>query len=92
MKFLRYIKYQESNEEIEVLYSMLKNEGEEKEKEKEKELNKNKYNVVFEEVKKDPSKTCETVKILFTKIEVDAQGISILNVHHLYPKVPIFIT
>jgi hypothetical protein len=51
---------------------MLKNEGEEKEKEKEKELNKNKFNVVFEEVKKDPSKTCENVKILFTKIEVDA--------------------
>ena len=72
VKFLRYIKYQESNEEIEVLYSMLKNEGEEKEKEKEKELNKNKFNVVFEEVKKDPSKTCENVKILFTKIEVDA--------------------
>jgi len=46
--------------------------------------------MVFEEVK-DFAKTCETVKILLTKIEVDAQGISILNVHHLYPKVPIFI-
>ena len=72
VKFLRYIKYQESNEEVEVLYSMLKNEGEEKEKEKAKELNKNKFNVVFEEVKKDPAKTCETVKILFTKVDVDA--------------------
>ena len=29
---------------------------------------------------------------MFTKVEVDAQGISILNVHHLYPLVPIFIT
>ncbi len=85
VKFLRYIKYQESTEENEVLYSQIKNEGETKE------LNKNKVNMVFEEVKK-PSKTCETVKIMFTKLEVDAEGISILNVHHLYPLVPIFIT
>lgn len=86
VKFLRYIKYQESNEEVELLFSQIKNEGEAKE------LNKNKLNVVFEEVKKDPSKTCESVKIMFTKLEVDAEGISILNVHHQFPQVPIFIT
>jgi len=31
VKFFRYIKYQDSNEEVEVIYSMSKNEGEEKE-------------------------------------------------------------
>lgn len=104
VKFLRFIKYQDANEDLEVLYSKIKNEEDIKDliksnrnedelhkKEEVKELNKKKRRLAFEDIKKEPTKTCESVKFMLMNVEIDAEGITILNVHHLYPKLPIFI-